>query len=83
VPEYLEEYRSVRSPAESEPTEPWQKMKFDWQIVAISVVEAATATDKDIHNRGVRWGIRVVSPADIPIPILQPELDLPELDFGR
>lgn len=64
---------------EGEKIEPWQKLKYDRQIVAISLVEGATAiysTDRDIHNQGSRWGIAVFSPADIALPAKQRPLPL-------
>jgi predicted nucleic acid-binding protein len=66
---------------EGEKAEPWQKLKYDRQIVAISVVEGATAiysTDRDVHNQATRWGvITPVSPADLPVPPKQHPLPLP------
>ena len=62
---------------EGEKGEPWERLKIDRQIIAISIVEGATAiysADKHIHNQGARWGIEVVSPADLPVPITQTEL---------
>ncbi len=59
---------------EGEKTEPWQKLKYDRQIVAISIVEGAAAivsTDRHGHNQGKRWGIDVTSPADLPAPAIQ------------
>lgn len=73
---------------EGEKSEPWEKLKYDRQIVAISIVEGASAiysTDKDIHNQGLRWGISVISPADLPIPNEQrkfPEVE-PEPDGSK
>lgn len=57
--------------------EPWEKLKFDRQIVGISLVEGATAiysTDKHIHSQGKLWGIDVLSPADLPVPTIQGEM---------
>lgn len=54
---------------EGEKREPWEKLKFDRQIVAISIVEGARAiysTDEDIHNQASRWGLSALSPADLP-----------------
>jgi len=66
---------------EGEKAEPWQKLKYDRQIVAISLVEGATSiysTDRDIHNQAKRWGgITPVSPADLPVPPKQHALPLP------
>lgn len=66
---------------EGERTEPWQKLKFDRQIVAIAIVEGATvlySTDRDVHNQGKRWGLEVISPADLPLYAVQ--LPLKELE---
>ncbi len=55
---------------EGEKTEPWEKLKFDRQIIAISLVEGARAiysTDKHIHGQGERWGLQVIHPADLPV----------------
>jgi hypothetical protein len=62
---------------EGQKSEPWEKLKIDRQIIAISIVEGATAiysTDKHIHTQGALWGIDVMSPADLPVPIVQAEL---------
>jgi hypothetical protein len=62
---------------EGQKSEPWEKLKIDRQIIAISIVEGATAiysTDKDIHSQGTLWGIEVISPADLPVPIIQAEM---------
>jgi predicted nucleic acid-binding protein len=64
---------------EGEKAEPWQKLKYDRQIVAISLVEGAAAiysTDRDIHNQAKRWGILPVHPADLPIPAKQLPLSI-------
>jgi hypothetical protein len=58
---------------------PWQKIKFDRQIVAIAIVSGATeliSDDPDVDHIGKRWGIRVSSVADLPIP---PEYEPPPL----
>jgi len=76
---------------EGEKTEPWQKLKYDRQIVAISLVEGATAiysTDRDIHNQAKRWGgITPISPADLPAPAKQHPLPLapsqPSAQIGK
>jgi hypothetical protein len=63
---------------EGEKSEPWEKLKFDRQIVAISLVEGARvvySTDKHIHNQGERWDIQVISPADLTVPSVQPTLE--------
>jgi hypothetical protein len=65
---------------EGEKMEPWEKLKFDRQIIAVSLVAGARAiysSDKDIHNQGIRWGMQVLSPADLPIPATQPKLFTP------
>jgi hypothetical protein len=62
---------------EGEKTEPWQKLKYDRQIVAISLVEGATeiyTTDSGVYNQALRWGIKPVHPADLPVPAEQLKL---------
>jgi hypothetical protein len=52
-------------------TEPWQQLKYDRQIVAISLVEGATeiyTTDRGVYNQALRWGIKPVHVADLPVP---------------
>jgi hypothetical protein len=64
---------------EGEKAEPWQKLKYDRQIVAISLVEGATAiysTDIDVHKQATRWGIPPIHPADLPVPPKQHALPL-------
>jgi hypothetical protein len=56
---------------EGEKTEPWQKLKYDRQIVAISLVEGATEIytgDRDVYNQALRWGANPVHLADLPVP---------------
>src|ERR1017187_10397578 len=56
---------------EGEKTEPWQKLKYDRQIVAISLVEGAAelyTADKDVYNQALRWDIKPVHLADLPVP---------------
>ncbi len=60
----------------------WTKVKFDRQIVAIAVTCGATkilSDDGDIRAIGTRWGLRVVSVEDLPIP---PECVPPPLLFN-
>jgi hypothetical protein len=55
-------------------SEPWEKLKFDRQIIAVSIVEGANAiytTDKGVYNQAIRWGIKPVHPGDLVIPPLQ------------
>jgi predicted nucleic acid-binding protein len=50
--------------------EPWQKVKYDRQILASAKVGGASviySTDKHIHEHGKLWGIRVVHLADLPL----------------
>ncbi len=49
--------------------EPWQKVKYDRQIIASAKTAGASAiysTDKHIHEHGKLWGIRVIHIADLP-----------------
>lgn len=55
------------APAET----PWTKVKFDRQIVAIAIVNGASeiiSDDPHVKALGERWGIRVTSVDDLPIP---------------
>lgn len=50
---------------------PWQKVKYDRQIIAIAKVHGATAIysdDGDIHTHGETAQIKVIRVADLPIP---------------
>ena len=50
---------------------PWAKIKFDRQIVAIAIVNGATeiiSDDPHVKAVGERWGIKVTSVEDLPIP---------------
>ena len=50
---------------------PWQKVKFDRQIVAIAKTRGATeiySDDEDIAAFGVDAGIQVVAVAELPLP---------------
>ena len=50
---------------------PWNKVRFDRQIVAIAKVAQATeiiSDDSGVRSVGERWGIRVTSVADLPVP---------------
>lgn len=64
--------------------EPWQKMKYDRQIVASAKTEGASAiysTDKHIHAHARLWGIRVIHIADLPLPSVAVQsvlIDIPE-----
>ncbi len=58
---------------------PWTKVKFDRQIVAIAITNQASeiiSDDPHVHAIGERWGIKVTSVADLPMP---PELVPPPL----
>jgi predicted nucleic acid-binding protein len=49
-------------------TEPWQKVKYDRQIIAIAKTENVAAiysTDKGIHEHAKLWGIPVFHLADV------------------
>jgi hypothetical protein len=49
----------------------WTRIKFDRQIVSIALVTGATeiiSDDGDVAAIGERWGIRVRSVEDQPIP---------------
>jgi predicted nucleic acid-binding protein len=51
--------------------EPWQKVKYDRQIVATAKTEGATAiysSDKGVHEHAKLWGIPVLHLADVPLP---------------
>lgn len=51
--------------------EPWQKVKYDRQIVAIAKTEGATAiysTDKGVHTHAKLWGIQAFHLGDVPLP---------------
>jgi hypothetical protein len=63
-------------------SEPWVKVKFDRQIVAIAKVNGATAIytdDGGLRNTATENGFTVVGLADIPIP---PESAQIELQFS-
>jgi hypothetical protein len=48
--------------------EPWQKVKYDRQIIAIAKIENVAAiysTDRGIHEHGRLWGIPVLHLADV------------------
>jgi predicted nucleic acid-binding protein len=50
---------------------PWTKVKFDRQIVAIAIVNGASeiiSDDPHVKALGERWGIKVTSVDDLPIP---------------
>lgn len=50
---------------------PWQKVKFDRQIVAIAKTQSATtiySDDEDIARFGVDAGLEVVAVASLPVP---------------
>lgn len=57
---------------ESAPADtPWTKVKFDRQIVAIAIVNGASeivSEDPHVKAIGERWGIKVTSVDDLPIP---------------
>ena len=58
---------------------PWQKVKFDRQIVAIAKVRGATeiySDDQDIATFGADAGIPVCPVAEVPLPPPKQE-DLP------
>ncbi|MET4798207.1 hypothetical protein [Bradyrhizobium sp. LB11.1] len=60
-------------------TAPWQKVKFDRQIVAIAKVHGATeiySDDGDIAALGVHAKIKVIGLADLPLPPEKDQLDL-------
>jgi hypothetical protein len=49
----------------------WTKIKFDRQIVAIALVSGASeiiSDDGDVAAIGERWGIKVTSIEDLPLP---------------
>jgi hypothetical protein len=71
VAERLATAIKAKDKREGEKTEPWQKLKYDRQIVAISLVEGATeiyTTDSGVYNQAMRWGITPVHVADLPVP---------------
>ena len=60
--------------------EPWQKVKFDRQIIAICRVEGVTELYTDDHNlgrRAVLCGIAAIRTADLPIPSADAQAVLP------
>jgi predicted nucleic acid-binding protein len=60
-------------------TAPWQKVKYDRQIVAIAKVHGATeiySDDADINALGERAKIKVIHLADLPLPPEKAQLDL-------
>jgi predicted nucleic acid-binding protein len=62
--------------------DPWQKVKYDRQIVTIAKTENVAAiysTDKSIHAHSKLWGIPVLHLADV---ALVPSNEQPGLDFG-
>lgn len=55
----------------------WDKIKYDRQIVAIAKVEGASAiysADKDVHEHGKLWGIKVLNISDLDVPAKQERL---------
>lgn len=49
----------------------WTKIRFDRQIVAIALVSGASeiiSDDSDVAAIGERWGIKVTSIEDLPLP---------------
>jgi len=51
--------------------EPWQKVKYDRQIIAIAKTENVTAiysTDEGVHKHAKLWGIPVLHLADVTLP---------------
>lgn len=51
-------------------TDPWQKVKYDRQIVAIAKTENVSAiysTDRGIHEHAKLWAIPVLHLADVPL----------------
>ena len=62
---------------------PWQKVKFDRQIVAIAKVNGARSIysdDRDVRAFGSKAGLKVISTWELPIPLSKTPLfdDLPE-----
>jgi predicted nucleic acid-binding protein len=56
--------------------EPWQKVKYDRQIIAIAKTEGATAiysTDKGVHEHARLWGVTPLHLGDIPVPAVTGE----------
>lgn len=52
--------------------EPWQKVKYDRQIVAIAKTEGATAiysTDKGVHSHAKLWAIPALHLADVTLSV--------------
>jgi hypothetical protein len=50
---------------------PWTKVKFDRQIVAIAIVSGASeiiSDDPHVKAIGERWGVKVTSVEDLPVP---------------
>jgi hypothetical protein len=50
---------------------PWTKVKFDRQIIAIALVNGASeiiSDDPHVKAIGERWGIKVTSVEDLPLP---------------
>jgi hypothetical protein len=50
---------------------PWAKVKFDRQIVSIAIACGASeiiSDDSDVKRIGERWGVKVISVEDLPIP---------------
>lgn len=50
---------------------PWTKVKFDRQIVAVAIVAQATeiiSDDPHVKAIGDRWGIKVTSVEELPVP---------------
>ena len=71
--EWALQIRSARKPGDKKggAKSPWEKYKFDRQIVAIAAVEGAvTIYSADPHLRGICEGsrIQVVHPDEIPLP---------------
>lgn len=67
-------------------TDPWQKVKYDRQIVAIAKTENAIAiysTDRAIHEHGKLWGIPVLHLADVPLGSPKGPQDTLELEDGN
>jgi hypothetical protein len=63
--------RSGNKRGKSAPSTPWQKVKFDRQIVAIAKTLSAShiySDDEDIARYGVDSGLEVVTLADLPVP---------------
>jgi hypothetical protein len=61
---------------------PWMKVKFDRQIIAIAIVNGVSeVVSDDVHIKqiGERWGVKVTSVEDLPIPkeLIPPPLFAP------